>query len=141
MFICDFAASLLILYTNNNHIKIQNYEKSIICYVFDAVGGASFLPATEVPMVKSSGDHLPTIPDYGKTPIRPWYIDVTNNIITMSATPCDYTLYLYDEDGEVAYSVFVPAGTTQVILPTTLSGDFELRFETDTYYYYGYISL
>jgi hypothetical protein len=32
-------------------------------------------------------------------------------------------------------------GTIQVILPMTLSGDFELRFETSTYYYYGYISL
>ena len=59
----------------------------------------------------------------------------------MKSTPCDYTLNLYDEDGEVVYTVFVPAGTTQVILPTTLSGDFELRFETATYYYYGYISL
>ena len=54
---------------------------------------------------------------------------------------CDYTLSLYDEDGEVAYSVFVPAGTTQIVLPSTLSGSFELRFETDSYYYYGYIEL
>ena len=115
--------------------------KKVLFVMFSMLlGGASFLPATEVPMVKSSGDHLPTIPDYGKTPIRPWYIDVTNNIITMSATPCDYTLNLYDEDGEVVYTVFVPVGTTQVILPATLSGDFELRFETSTYYY-GYISL
>jgi hypothetical protein len=59
----------------------------------------------------------------------------------MEATPCDYTLNLYDEDEDVVYSVFVPAGTTQVILPTTLSGNFELRFETDTYYYYGFIYL
>ena len=76
-----------------------------------------------------------------KSPVLPWLVDLTGNIITMSATPCNYTLILYDEDGDVAYSVFVPAGTTQVVLPGTLSGSFELRFETDTYYYYGYISL
>jgi len=76
-----------------------------------------------------------------KAPVLPWFIDLTDNIITMSATPCDYTLSLYDEDNEVVYSVFVPAGTTQVVLPSTLSGSFELRFETDTYYYYGYIDL
>ena len=76
-----------------------------------------------------------------KNPILPWIIDLTNNVISMEETPCDYTLNLYDEDEEVVYSVFVPAGTTQVILPTFLSGSFELRFETDTYYYYGYISL
>ena len=105
------------------------------------LGGAGFLSAENVQLgIKSTGSSS-GIPGNVKTPVRPWIIDVTNNVITMSATPCDYTLYLYDEDGEVAYSVFVPAGTTQVILPTTLSGDFELRFETDTYYYYGYISL
>lgn len=76
-----------------------------------------------------------------KNPVSPWVIVLEDNVITMYATPCDYTLCLYDEDGEVVYTVFVPAGTTQVILPTTLSGDFELRFETSTYYYYGYISL
>ena len=76
-----------------------------------------------------------------KHPIATWYIDLDDNVITMKSTPCDYTLCLYDEDGEVVYTVFVPAGTTQVILPTTLSGDFELRFETATYYYYGYINL
>lgn len=76
-----------------------------------------------------------------KDPVELWYIGLEGNVITMSATPCNYTLILYDEDGDVAYSVFVPAGTTQVVLPSTLSGSFELRFETETYYYYGYISL
>ena len=76
-----------------------------------------------------------------KAPILPWYINQEENVITMSSTPCDYTLNLYDEDGYVVYSAFVPAGTTQVVLPSTLSGSFELRFETDTYYYYGYIDL
>jgi len=78
---------------------------------------------------------------YPKTPVAPWYITQDGNVLTMSATPCDYTLSLYDEDDDLVYSVFVPAGTTQVVLPTTLSGTFEIRFETDTYYYYGYINL
>lgn len=38
-------------------------------------------------------------------------------------------------------SLNVAAGTTQIVLPSTLSGDFELRFVGDTYYYIGYISL
>ena len=75
-----------------------------------------------------------------KSPALTWYIDVTGHVITMSATPCDYTLCLYDEEGEIVYSVFVPCGTVQIVLPSTLSGDYELRFETDIYYY-GYINL
>ena len=77
----------------------------------------------------------------GKSPVAPWYIYQDGYVLTMSATPCDYTLSLYDEDDELAYSVFVPEGTTLIVLPATLSGDFEIRFETATYYYYGYISL
>ncbi len=76
-----------------------------------------------------------------KSPVNQWYIFQDDNVLTMSATPYDYTLTLYDENDVLAYSVFVPAGTTQVILPATLSGNFEIRFETATYYYYGYISL
>ena len=70
--------------------------------------------------------------DYGNTlaPPRPWYI-----------TEDDYTLELRDENDVVVYTDYVPAGTTQVVLPSTLSGDFELRLVADTYYYIGYISL
>ncbi len=77
----------------------------------------------------------------GKSPIQVWDVEQEGNILTMTATPCDYTLNLYDEDGDVVYTAFIPAGTSSVILPATLSGDFEIRFETDTYYYYGFISL
>ena len=77
----------------------------------------------------------------GKAPVRPWVIDLTAHVITMQATPCDYTLSLYDDGCDVAYTVFVPAGTTWVTLPATLSGDFELRFEADGYCHFGLIRL
>ena len=77
----------------------------------------------------------------GKAPIAPWYIYQDGYVLTMSATPCDYTLTLYDEDGDVFYTTYLPSGTTQVVLPTTLSGTFEICFEAETYYYYGYINL
>lgn len=89
---------------------------------------------THIPLGSTHGGN-------GKAPVAPWYIDQDGNVLTMSATPCDYTLTLYDEDDELVYSTFLPAGTTLVVLPTTLSGTFEIRFETATYYYYGYIDL
>ena len=113
--------------------------KKLIFSLIVALVGASFLQAQPVDLTYE--DHSTSAPGGPRTPTLPWTIDVTDNVITMKSTPCDYTLCLYDEDGEVVYTVFVPAGTTQVILPTTLSGNFELRFETSTYYYYGYISL
>lgn len=74
-------------------------------------------------------------------PPRPWYITQDGYTLTMPAFEDDFTLELLDEDGVVVYSVYVPAGTTQIVLPYTLSGDFELRLVADTYYYRGYISL
>lgn len=74
-------------------------------------------------------------------PPRPWYITQDDYTLTMPAFEVDFTLELRDEDGVVVYSTYVPAGTTLIILPSTLSGDFELRLVADTYYYRGYIIL
>lgn len=104
-------------------------------------GGVSLLQAATIPLSVGIEDDTPTIPGHPKSPIEPWYIDQNGYVLTMSATPCDYTLSLYDEDDDLVYSVFVPAGTTQIVLPATLSGNFEIRFESATYYYYGYITL
>lgn len=104
-------------------------------------GGGSLLQAATIPLSVGIDDNTPTIPGHPKSPIEPWYIDQNGYVLTMSATPSDYILTLYDEDDELVYSTFLPAGTTQVVLPTTLSGTFEIRFESDTYYYYGYINL
>ena len=105
------------------------------------MGGVITSSAERIDLLGNKVDPTGSTTGHTKSPILPWSIDLTDHVITMSATPCDYTLNLYDEDGEVVYSVYVPAGTTQVVLPSTLSGSFELRFETDTYYYYGYIDL
>ena len=74
-------------------------------------------------------------------PPHPWYITQNDYTLTMPAFGVDFTLVLLDEDGVVVYSVYVPAGTTMIVLPSTLSGDFELRLVADTYYYRGYITL
>lgn len=81
--------------------------------------------------------------DSGNTlaPPRPWYITQDDYVLTMPAFEDDYFLELRDENDVVVYTDYVPAGTTQVILPSTLSGDFELRLVGDTYYYIGYINL
>lgn len=74
-------------------------------------------------------------------PPRPWYITQDDYVLTMPAFEDDFTLELRDENDVVVYTDYVPAGTTQIVLPSTLSGDFELRLVADTYYYRGYISL
>lgn len=77
----------------------------------------------------------------GKSPVSTWYITQNDHVLTMLPTPCNYTLNLYDASEDVVYTVFVPQGTSMLIIPSTVSGSFEIRFETNTYYYYGFICL
>jgi len=101
--------------------------------------GANSLWAGQIPM------HIinPTGPEGGNTlaPPRPWYITQDDHVLTLPTFEDDFTLELRDENDVIVYTDYVPAGTTQVVLPSTLSGDFELRLVADTYYYIGYISL
>lgn len=55
----------------------------------------------------------------------------------------DLELVLLDEDGDEVYYVPVPVGTSAVVLPSTLSGEYELQlYPTDSiYYFYGYVTL
>ena len=49
------------------------------------------------------------------------------------------TLILLDEDGEVAYTTIVTSGT--LVLPSTLSGEYEIQLipASGDYYFYGYV--
>ena len=84
-------------------------------------------------------------PGSGNTriPPRPWYITQDENLLTLPAFDYAYTLVLLDEDGVVVYSADYSAGTTTAVLPSTLSGEFELRLVpyATTYYYRGYIDI
>ena len=114
--------------------------KKILLLIALLVGGLNSLWAgVQIPM--QIIDHGPAAGGSTLAPPRPWYITQDDYTLTMPAFEDDFTLELLDEDGVVVYSVYVPAGTTQIVLSSTLSGDFELRLVADTYYYRGYISL
>ena len=119
--------------------------KKIYLIALFVLGGA-FLPKTilasqNVPMqiIKEGpvGQNNPLAPP------RPWYIIQDDYVLTLPSFEDDYTLELRDATDTVVYSTYLPAGTTQVVLPSTLSGNFELRLVPffATYYYRGYLSL
>lgn len=117
-------------------------KKLLLAALFLIGGGNNvFGTINEIPMqiIKESG------PGNGNTlaPPRPWYITQDDYALTLPAFDYDYTLVLLDEDGVVVYSSDYSAGTTTAVLPSTLSGEFELRLVpyAATYYYRGYIEL
>lgn len=57
-------------------------------------------------------------------------------------TPCDgCTLRLLDENDIVVYSTVIPTGTTSLVLPSYLSGEYEIQIVRGNIYFYGCIIL
>lgn len=57
-------------------------------------------------------------------------------------TPCDgCTLRLLDENDVVVYSTIIPTGTTSLVLPSYLSGEYEIQIIRGNICFYGYITL
>ena len=116
--------------------------KKLIMSLFLLLGGGIFfdvLAQQQIPM--QIIDERPIGAGNTLAPPRPWYLYEEEFVLTLPVFEDDYTLELRDENDVVVYSVFVPAGTTMVVLPFTLSGCFEIRLVSDTYYYRGYIDL
>jgi hypothetical protein len=116
--------------------------RKLVLFVILLIGGCSFsYGAQQIPMQIINEGAASSGPTYA--PARPWYITQDENVFTSSAIPEDYTLVLFDEDGEIVYSDTLLSGSTMFVLPSTLSGDFEIRLVPydSTYYYRGYISL
>lgn len=116
------------------------FKKLFLIVVLLSGWGANTLWAgNQIPMQIVKDGPASSGPTYA--PPHPWYITQDDYVLTFTAFEEDYTLELRDENDVVVYTDYVPAGTTQVFLPSTLSGDFELRLVADTYYYIGYFSL
>ena len=57
-------------------------------------------------------------------------------------TPCDgCVLRLLDENDVVVYSTIIPTGTTELVLPSYLSGDYEIQIVQGNLYFWGYVNL
>ena len=111
----------------------------LIVALLSGWGANSLWAWQQIPMYIIDKSASGSGPSYA--PPRPWYITQEDYVFTLPAFEDDYTLELRDGNDVVVYKDFVPAGTTQIVLPSTLSGDFELRLVADTYYYRGYLSL
>lgn len=83
----------------------------------------------------------PTRPGFPKSPVLAPTVYIDGNVLTFE-TPCDgCVLQLVDEDGDVIYTIIIPAGTTTLVLPSYLSGTFELQIIRDGWLFYADIAI
>lgn len=114
--------------------------KKLILFLLLLLGGGTFaFGAQQIPM--HIIDETPPLGGHPYAPARPWYINQNDYILTLPDFEEDYTLQLLNEDEDVVYSVNCLSGTTQVVLPSTLTGDYEIVVIRGETYYGGYIEL
>ena len=80
-------------------------------------------------------------PSYPKSPITPPSVSLDDHTLYF-ATPCDgCTLNIVDSNNVAVYTLVIPMGTTSLVLPATLSGEYELQIISAGYLFYGTIDL
>lgn len=77
-----------------------------------------------------------------KSPTPTLFIEQDGRCLTLPVFDSTIVLQLIDDNDDVVYTVVVPAGVTTVTLPSSYTGDYQLRLVvSDASYYIGDITL
>ena len=106
------------------------------------LGGIMFTTAETVPLGVGFDDTTGNIPEHPRTPILVPNVELYIHTLYFNNVGYDLTLVLLDEDGEEAYTTFVPAYTASLFIPLYLNDTYQIRLYPGGYYYfYGWIEL
>ena len=113
----------------------------LLCFM--AVEVNATVSQSQDPIDLSVGKIDPTDPigGYDRAPMQPPHVFIDGHILFMQYVPFDVTLEILDGSGSVVYTTFVAAYTPSVTLPSTLSGDYQIRLIEGYWYFYGWIHL
>lgn len=93
----------------------------------------------EVPLQVRIDDPTENQPADPKTPILVPEVSLEDYTLTFDASCLGCELRLLDENGVLVYSSTITSST--LVLPSYLSGDYELQIIRGIYCFYGYINL
>ena len=94
-----------------------------------------------VPLTVSYDDYKPIGHGSPKNPIEVPLVYIEDYTLSFEAYHPDYTLIIKDEDGDVVYSTTVFSAQTQVVLPSSLSGNYEIQLIMGNWLFTGWINL
>ena len=116
---------------------------SFIAILFMAFVAPSIVVADNITVPLTVGYFDPTIGQDNphKGPVQIPEVSLDDHTLYFF-TPCDgYTLNLVDENDVVVYTQVIPTGTTSLVLPSDLFGEFELQIICGNYCFWGYICI
>ena len=117
--------------------------KKLLLFVLGAFFLGTNLNANEpVPLTVSGDiDDMPLGNGYGRAPMLAPKVYIDDYTLLFEANHPDYVLNIKDENDNVVYSTVVSSTQTQVVLPSTLSGDYQIELVVDNLLFMGWINL
>ena len=91
--------------------------------------------------VIGDGDYQPIGHGVGRAPIQPPLVYIEDYTLSFVVDHPDYELTIKDEDGVVVYTTTVFSAQTEVVLPSALSGDYEVNLVMGNWLFTGWINL
>ena len=117
--------------------------KKLLLFLFSAfifstnVSAQMLVPLT----VSIEDDDMPIGNGQPKTPITVPTVYIDDYTLLFEATHPEYVLRIKDENNIVVYTTVVYSTQTQVILPTSLSGDYQIELVMGYWLFKGWINL
>ena len=94
-----------------------------------------------LPLAVEIIEGMPVGHGHGKAPMRPPVVYIENYTLAFVTDHPDYILNIKDEDGNTVYTTTVYSAQTQVTLPSTLSGNYEIELVMGYWVFTGWINL
>ena len=116
-------------------------KKIFLLLISALVIGTNVYAWEQVPLTVTIDDNTPIGHGPGKTPIQPPLVYIEDYTLTFAIGHPDYVLNIKDEDGVTVYSTTVFSSQTEVILPSALSGDYEIQLVMGNWLFTGWINL
>ena len=116
-------------------------KKNLLLVLFALFMSTSVMAWELIPLSVNYDDEQPLGPGYPKTPITAPTVYIDDYTLLFEANHPEYVLNIKDESNNVVYTTVVYSTQTQVVLPSTLSGDYQIELVVDNLLFSGLISL
>ena len=116
--------------------------KKLLLFLFGAfLLSTSMSAQVLVPLTVNYDEEQPGGNGFPKTPITAPTVYIDDYTLLFEANHPEYVLYIKDEDDNVVYTTVVYSTQTQVVLPSTLSGDYQIELVMGYWLFTGWINL
>jgi hypothetical protein len=94
-----------------------------------------------IPLSVNYDDEQPGTNGHPRSPEETPIVYIDDYTLLFEANHPEYVLNIKDENNVVVYSTVVYSAQTQVVLPSTLSGDYQIELVMGYWLFTGYIML